>query len=147
MNNTNTSRNKAPWHLWAVGLLAILWYLNGLYDFASTTTRQADYTAQFSEAMHRFYDAMPIWAIAAWGAAEVFGIVGGVLLLFKNQFSFHAFGCGLLAILVNFVYNFILADASTAIGSSAVYFEAIVVISTSLFLAYSYWMSATDVLS
>ncbi len=147
MNEENARISKAPWHLWVIGLLAILWYLNGLYDFASTTTKEASYTSQFTQAMHNFYDAMPIWALAAWGAAELFGIAAGILLLFKSKFALYAFGCALVAILVNLAYNFIVADASKAIGSNAIYFEAIVVASTLLFLAYSYRMSATDALS
>jgi hypothetical protein len=146
MNDANELVTKTPWHLWLVGLLAILWYLNGLYDFASTITGQVDYTAKFTETMRDFYGAMPVWAITAWGLAELFGITGGVLLLFKSQFALHAFTCAIVAICVNLIYNFVLADASKAIGSSAVYFEIIVVVSTLLCIAYSYWMKGAGII-
>ncbi len=137
---------KTPWHLWAAGVIGILWYLNGGYDFSSTILREPSYTAYFSQETHDFYDAMPWWAITAWGAAEVFGIAGGILLLLKSRFAMHAFVAATISIFINLIYNFVLADAGKALGPTAIYFEAFVITSTILFLVYAYWMRTRGVI-
>ncbi|MFT5113980.1 MAG: putative membrane protein YiaA [Parasphingorhabdus sp.] len=137
---------RTPWHLWGVGVLGILWYLIGLYDFSSTILRETTYTAYFSKEMHAFYDAMPWWAIIAWGGAEFSGITGGILLLRKSRFAVNALIAALIFIFVNSIYNFVIKNAEKALGEAAFYFEALVIVSTVSFLMYALRMRQTGII-
>ena len=40
-----TSENRAPVHLWIVGILSLLWSCFGCYDYTMTRMRNTDYIA------------------------------------------------------------------------------------------------------
>lgn len=93
-----TMIRKAPWHLWVVGVLAILWNLGGAVDYTLTQTRNEAYLDQFTEDQLAYFASWPawfegFWAVGVWGA-----FAGAILLLFRSRFAFHAYAAGLVGI-------------------------------------------------
>ena len=39
---------KAPWHLWLIGIVTLLWNAGGLYDFLMTNWNAESYLAHFT---------------------------------------------------------------------------------------------------
>lgn len=88
MNSAATTR--APWHLWAVGTLGLLWNAFGATDYTMTQLRSRAWyetiglDAQTTEVMFTFMQSSPAWADAAW-ACGVWGAVAGCVLLLARK--------------------------------------------------------------
>jgi predicted cobalt transporter CbtA len=95
-------RPKAPWHLWVVGVLALLW--NG----AGTATIMA---AQFGaypdlpadEAA--YYAAQKLWFVAVTDLALLGGVLGGAALLLRSRWAATLFALSLVAIAITNGYD------------------------------------------
>ncbi len=79
-----TASQKAPWHLYAIGLAAVFWNGLGLFGFLATLTRFPPYMDQFSEVSREYWTSLPDWIFAIWGVAVVTALAGAVMLL-KRQ--------------------------------------------------------------
>lgn len=89
-----------PWHLWVVGVVALLWNGFGGYDYVMSHLQGVAYYQQvgMSEAQIAYMAAYPtwmhgVWALGVWGA-----VAGSVLLLLRSRFALHAFVLSLLGI-------------------------------------------------
>ena len=88
-----------PWHLWLVGILAILWNSIGCIDFTMVITRNADYleAAGFTPDQMDFFYSYPAWAVVIWAAAVWSAWFGGALLLARKSLAVPVYLIGLLA--------------------------------------------------
>jgi hypothetical protein len=82
---------KAPWHLWLVGVLSLLWDGFGTFDFTATAARVEPYLAQFPPAMMDYIDTLPAWMWVVWFVGVFGGLVGAVLLLLRRKAAVWAF--------------------------------------------------------
>lgn len=90
-----TTTNKAPIHLWIVGILSLL--LNGFacVEYFMTRTQGAAYIQKMmpdvdSTAYMAYIDAFPIWASVGWGLGVWTGLAGSILLLARHRFAVPA---------------------------------------------------------
>ncbi|MBY6185543.1 hypothetical protein KUV89_02690 [Marinobacter hydrocarbonoclasticus] len=113
-----SERTRAPWHLWLVGILALLWNLMGAMDYLLTQTRNSEYMSQFSEAQLAFFYGFPGWVVAAWAIAVWGGVLGSVLLLMRKALAVPVFLLSLLAMVLTTLHNFVLADGFAVMGDS-----------------------------
>ena len=58
---SRVERNKAPWHLWVVGIVALLWSAGGAFDYVMTQTRNEEYLAAFTEEQREIYRVAHDW--------------------------------------------------------------------------------------
>ena len=78
---------KAPWHLWVVGGLSLLWNAFGCFDFTMTATNNADYLASYPQELRDYWMDMPVWVWAIW-AIGVFGsLFGSIALLLRRDIA------------------------------------------------------------
>ena len=112
-------RAGAPWHLWAVGGLAVLWNGFGCLDYTMTQTRKDEWFAQMGMTPEQtaYFDAMPAWTHAAWAIGVWGGLIGAVLLLLRRKWALHAFVLSFLGWAAGAVYAFALSDGMEAMGS------------------------------
>ena len=96
---------KAPWHLWVVGIVSLLWNLFGAVDFTMTNTRNAAYLAQFPPEMMQIIDAFPIWAVIAWGCGVWGALIGSFALLLRSRGAVIAFAISLAGLAVSQYYQ------------------------------------------
>lgn len=89
-----------PWHLWVVGIVALLWNSYGGYDYLMSHLQGVAFYQQMgmSEAQIAYMAAYPtwmhgVWALGVWGA-----VAGSVLLLLRKRYALHAFALSLLGI-------------------------------------------------
>ena len=66
---------KAPWHLWLVGVIAVLFNAIGVFDFVMNMVQGPSYLASAGMTPEQVahYQDMPtwmtaVWAIGVWGA-------------------------------------------------------------------------------
>ena len=95
-DDTMKMTTATPWHLWAVGMLALLWNGFGGYDYVMTQTNNAAYLAQFTPEQRAYFDSFPMWMEAIWAIGVWGGVLGSVLLLMRSKWAFHAFVASLI---------------------------------------------------
>lgn len=101
---------KTPFHVWIVGIIALIWNAGGAYDYVMTQTDNEAYLAMLSDAQKAFLDNGPIWFETAWAVGVWFSMLGALLLLLRSRLAGPAFGLSLVGLIVSSVYSFGIAD-------------------------------------
>lgn len=129
---------KTPWHLWLIGILALLWNGFGAFDFTATCMRFEPYISQFPQPMMDYVYALPAWNWAGWAIGTWGGFIGSALLLLRNKFAVWAYALSLLGAVGSNALTLI--DPPPAeIGANAALTITIIVIAA-LLLAYAFWL-------
>jgi hypothetical protein len=93
---------KTPWHIWLVGLIAVLFNSIGVFDFVMSTAQGAKYHASAGMTPDQIahYQQMPSWMTVVW-AVGVFGaFLASILLLLRRNQVLLAFILSLAAFVV-----------------------------------------------
>ncbi len=72
---------KAPWHLYVIGAVAVLWNALGVFGFLATLTRFPPYMAQFADGAREYWASLPSWIFVIWGVAAFTALTGAIMLL------------------------------------------------------------------
>lgn len=103
---------KAPWHLWAVGIVSLLWNGFGAMDYLRTKMQDHEYVASMSEPFGieleealAYFEAFPFWVDMAWALGVWGAVLGSVLLLFRNRLAVIAFAISLAGLVVGAAYQ------------------------------------------
>src|SRR5262245_4601714 len=97
-----TPSDLAPWHLWLVGLLMVLW--NGLscYSHVMTLTQNLGYfrATGITPEIAAYFMALPAWNVAAWTIGVWGGLLAAVGLLLRRAWAVRWFQASQLAMAV-----------------------------------------------
>ena len=145
MTDTMKMTTSTPWHLWAVGAVALLWNGYGGYDYVMTQTNNAAYLAQFTAEQRAYFDSFPMWMEAVWAIGVWGGVLGAVLLLLRSKWAFHAFLASLVAFAVSVVYGQ-MSGGNALMGTTGMIFSAAIFLLGLGFVMYSRVMSRRGVL-
>lgn len=98
---------KIPWHLWAVGVVGVLWNSFGCYDYFMTMTKGEEYmkSAGMTDAQIAFMHEAPTWLTAVWAIGVWGGLLGAVLLLVRNKLAVPVFIASLISFVISALYN------------------------------------------
>lgn len=139
---------KTPWHLWLVGVVAVLFNSIGVFDFVMSMAQGPAYMASagMTPAQIEHYKAMPAWMTADW-ALGVFGaLIGSVLILLRHKLAWPVLAVSLAAFLISVAYTYVLTDGGKIMGSQMAVTSAIIAGLLALFTAYAWWMTRRGVL-
>ncbi len=138
---------SAPWHLWMVGVLSLLWNAVGAVDYVMTQTRNEQYMSVFTEEQLAFFYGLPGWVVACWALAVWGGVLGSLLLLFRRRLAVAVFLISLITMVLTSIHNYFLSNGLEVMNDPfAIWFSvAIFVIAVLLFL-YAAWLSGRNVL-
>jgi hypothetical protein len=111
----NEDRAPAPWHLWVVGIVSLLWSGGGMgYDYIQTKRLDTEYIGMMSDMMgigphmvHSYFVAFPLWMNIAWAVGVWAAVVGSVLLLLRSRQAYPAFVVSLAGIAISMAYQFV----------------------------------------
>lgn len=103
---------RTPWHLWAVGLLTLLWNAGGAADYVMTKTENAAYLAELTPEQLAFMAAYPTWFTIPWAVGVWAAVLGSVLLLVRSRYAATFFLLSLAGLIVAAIYSYVLADPS-----------------------------------
>lgn len=134
--DTVASGKRRPWHLWVVGIVALLWNAVGAMDYLMTQTRSEQYMSQFTPEQLEYFYGFPAWVVAAWAIAVWGGVLGAILLLMRNNLAVPVFLVSLIAMVLTTIYQFGLSNGLEVVGDpfSLVFTAVIFVIAVALFL-------------
>lgn len=135
----------APWHLWLVAVIAVLWNGYGGYDYVMSQLQGEVYYRQvgMTEAQIAFMAGYPVWMDAVWAVGVWGAVAGSVLLLLRSRWALSAFVLSLLGFLASVAY------AAATPGGAAVMNPAmsLVIAAGGLFFIWYAWvMSRAGVL-
>ncbi len=77
---------KAPWHLWVVGGLTLLWNAVGIFSYMMTRLDKLEALGMTAEDI-AFYDSFPAWSNALWAMGVWGAFFGSVLLLMRSRWA------------------------------------------------------------
>ena len=136
---------KTPWHLWVMGVVALLWNSYGGYDYVMTQTNNAAYLAQFTAEQRAYFDSFPLWMEAVWAIGVWGAVLGSVLLLLRSKWAFQAFLASLIAFAVSVVYGQ-MSGGSAVMGTTGMVFSGLIFVLGLIFVMYSRSMTRKGVL-
>ena len=142
------STTKAPWHLWLVGVIAVLFNAIGVFDFVMAMAQGADYMAKAGMTPEQIahYQQFPGWITAVW-AVGVFGaLLGSVLILLRNRLAAPVFAISLAAFAINLLYTYVLSDGGRIMGSQMAIASTVIAVLLAFFTVYSWQMRRRGVL-
>ncbi len=145
--NQDASNERTPWHLWVVGIFAVLWNAMGAFDYLMTETRNEAYMGQFTPEQLEFFYGFPTWVVAFWAIAVWGGVLGAVLLLLRKKLAARVFLVSFLAMAVTTVHNFVLSNGLEVIGDPfALFFSGLIFVFALLLYVYARAMTNRGVL-
>lgn len=132
----DSGTGRAPWHLWVVGIVTLLWNAMGAFDYVMTQTRNEEYMSAFTPEQLEFFYGLPwlvdfAWALAVWG-----GLAGSLLLLLRKSLAVRILLASFLAMVVTTIHNFVLSNGMEVMGDTAslVFSALIFLVALALFL-------------
>ena len=123
---------RRPWHLWAVGIVTLVWNAMGAVDYLMTQFRVEAYLAQFTPEQLAFFESFPAWVTATWALAVWLAVAGSLSLLWRHRTAPVFFGLALLFMLATAVHNFGLSDVrmDEVAGPEALWFTLAIFVVT-----------------
>lgn len=121
-----STASRTPWHLWAVGIVGLLWNAFGAYDYLMTQTENAAYMARFTPEQLEYFYGFPTWVVALWAIAVWGGVLGCILLLLRKRLAAPVFLVSLVCMILTSIYNFALSDGLALMGGAAAAFTVVI---------------------
>ena len=146
-DSTAVTPSRTPWHLWFIGIVALLWNAMGAFDYLMTQTENATYMGRFTPEQLEYFYGFPTWVVAAWAIAVWGGVLGAILLLLRKRLAAPVFLVSFLAMVVTSVHNFLLSDGAAVMGGGAVAFSALIFVFALALWLYARAMAARGVLA
>ena len=107
MNDMNA--NKTPWHLWAVGLLTLLWNAIGCFNYLMTRLDKLD-TLGMSAEQIAYFQGFPVWANALWALGVWGAFFGSLLLLLRSRHAVTSFAIAIIGLIGTTIYQQAMSD-------------------------------------
>lgn len=144
---TNTTA-RAPWHLWLVGVIAVLFNAIGVFDFVMAMAQGAEYMASAGMTPQQIahYENMPAWMTAVWAIGVWGAFLASILLLLRRKLAFPIFVLSLVAFLVSLLYTYMLTDGGAIMGRQMAVTSAVIAILLLFFSWYAHAMGKRGVL-
>ncbi len=139
---------KTPWHVWLVGVFALLFNAIGVFDFVMNLWQGPAYLASTGMTPEQIahYRAMPAWMMVVW-AVGVFGAFGAsVLLLLRRKLAVPVFVVSLVAFLISLLYTYVLTNGGAVMGRQMAITSTVIAVLLVLFAWYARSMAARGVL-
>ena len=140
---------KAPWHLWLIGIVSLLWNAVGAYDYVMTNTRNAAYLSNFTEDQLAYFTEFPTWVTVFWSLGIGGALLGSILLLMRSRMAIWSFLVSLVGMLVTSFFGLVLSPISLVdvMGVGAATFSLAILLVGLFLFAYARRMKMRGVLS
>ena len=146
--NIAAKPHRAPWHLWFVGVVSLLWNGMGAFDFVMTKIRSESYMSQFTPEQLEYFYSFPLWANIGWTFGVWGSLLGSVALLLRSRWAVWLFALSIAGLLVTTIYNFVLTNGAEIMGGGIFVwvFSALIWLVTIALFFYARRMAGVGVL-
>lgn len=143
MTDLTANRTTAPWHLWVVGVVTLLF--NGMGIISYTTTKLGMLAEMgLTPSQIAFMDSYPAWVSGFWALGVWGAFAGSVLLLLRSRFAVSAMWAALVGLLVTTIYHYVLIEVPADMQAPAL--DVSIWVVTVFLLFYARAMVARGVL-
>ncbi|THD57179.1 hypothetical protein [Phenylobacterium sp.] len=142
-----TPRSATPWHLWVVGVIALLWNGFGGYDFVMSNLGGGQaylHSMKMTDGQIAAMHALPAWMLIDWSVGVWGSVLGSILLLLRVRWAVHAFVASLAGLLISIAYYHSTANGKLMAVTPA--FSAVLVAVCLLLVWYAWMMAKRGVL-
>ena len=110
---------RAPWHLWLVGVLWLVYSAASCYSHVMTLTQNAAYfrATGVTPEIAAYFAAVPAWYVVTWTIGAWGGLLAAVGLLMRKTWAVWWFAASQLAFAVNSVWTLLNPDAHEVLGN------------------------------
>jgi len=145
--STARQASPTPWHVWVVGILALLWNAMGALDYTMTQTKNEAYMANFTPEQLDFFYGFPAWLVAFWALAVWGGLVGAILLLLRKRLAFAVLAVSFLCMVVTAIHNYGFSNALEILGTFGTVFTCVIFVVALALVLYARAMARRQVLT
>lgn len=141
--------NKTPWHLWAVGVLGLLWNSYGGYDYYMSNTGGDAYlrSAGMTDAQIAYFNDMPSWMTAVWAIGVWGALLGSVLLLLRSRWSLPVFIASCGGFVMSLIYAYALSNGGEVMsGPTVMIMQGVILAACLFFIWYARFASKRGIL-
>lgn len=143
MNANAIAGAKAPWHLWLVGVVTLLFNAMGVLSYVTTELGMLAEMGMTPEQI-AFMDSYPAWAIGLWALGVWGAFAGSVLVLLRSKWAVAAMMVALVGLVGTTVYNYALTTVPESMQAPAL--DVAIWAVTLFLLFYARRMAAVGVL-
>jgi hypothetical protein len=119
-------RTKTPWHLWVVGVLALLWSAGGALDYTATKLEIEGYMSQFTQEQLDYFYGFPVWMVTAWACAVWGSVAASLMLLLRRAWALPLYGLSIVGLFVSSIYSLVLSNGMDIMGTEGAIFTAVI---------------------
>lgn len=142
------ARRRAPWHLWAVGVVALLIFSAGAYDHVMALSENAAYFKRqnYDVTQIAYFTDYPVlpaifWTIGVWGS-----LVASILLLLRRRWAVIVAVIGLAGQVMLDIISFGFMHRWRDLGARLAMFDLCVLLLSAAFVCYGRVMAERGVL-
>ncbi len=149
MNDTRVApAGLAPWHLWLVGLLMLLWNAAACYSHVMTLAQDGGYfrATGITPEIAAYFAAVPAWYVATWTIGVWGGLLAAVGLLMRRSWVVWWVAASQLAMGVNSVATLLSSEAHEVLGMVGSISAIATIILGAFLLLYSMAMKRRGIL-
>lgn len=133
---------------WVIGIVALLWYLIGLFFYYTGVSATPEQLAEvMTDEQVAIITGTPAWVTSANAIAVLAGVIASVLLLMRNKLAVPLYIVSLVAAIVQDVYVFGMSGSIEAFGMQPVIIQGLVLIIGIFLIWYSRAKRAAGVLT
>ena len=99
-----SNSTKAPWHLWVVGLLTLLFNSVGIYSYMMTRLDKLDELEMTAEQI-AWFDSFPAWANGFWALGVWGAFFGSVLILLRSRWAVPSIAISIVGLVGTTIYQ------------------------------------------
>ena len=134
MDGQTLAREQAPWHLWAVGGLTLVWNLFCVARYMGAQFGLVE-TGAMAETELALFAGLPLWIAAFWALSVWGALAGSALLLVRSKWAVQSFVMAVIGLMATSAYLFAFAGISANLYAMPVALAAWIITLLSLFYA------------
>lgn len=109
-----TQSRTTPWHIWVVGVVALIFTAFGAYDYYMSQIGDRAYIESAVGGMGidvdvavDYFANFPLWMDLVWAIGVWGGVLGAVLLLLRRRHTYTVWAVSLVALVISNAYGFV----------------------------------------
>jgi len=138
----------APWHLWVVCVVAVLFNGIGAFDYVMSMTQGASYLASMGMTPEQIAHTLnlPMWMKVVWPTGVWTAEAASVLILLRRSLAFPIFVVSLAVFLISVLYTYVLSDGGAIMGPAMEITSGVITALLLFFVWYTRAMTRRGVL-
>jgi hypothetical protein len=138
----------APWHVWLVGSLMLVWNAASCYSYVMTLAQDEGYfrATRVTPEMAAYFATLPGWYVASWTVGVWGGVLAAVGLLLRKSWAAWWFAASQLAMGINSLATVLRPGARDVFGALGSIWAIVTIILGACLVLYSMAMKRRGVL-